>query len=138
MNVDLLRQSIRVLARADFSRSGGPGGQNVNKVNTKVTLRIRVDDLAGLNTAEAARLRETLASRVTANSELIITASEERSRRINLERAFIRMETLIVNAAKLPLTRRPTKPGRAAREERLRSKQLRALKKKERRFRPEE
>ena len=138
MNINLLRQAIRVFSRADFSRSSGPGGQNVNKVNTKVTLRIRVDDLAGLNNAETARLREVLASRITTNNEIIITSSEERSRRINLERAFSRMENIIVSAAKLPVTRRPTKPSRAAREQRLRSKHLRAIKKKERHFRMEE
>ena len=138
MNINLVRQAIKVFSKADFSRSSGPGGQNVNKVNTKVTLRINLDDLAGLNNAEAARLREILASRITTNNELIITSSEERSRRINLERAFIRMENLIINAAKLPLTRRPTKPSRAAREQRLRSKHLRAIKKKDRSFRMEE
>ena len=132
-----MRRSIRVSARADFSRSGGPGGQNVNKVNTKVTLRINLDHLEGLYNTEAARLREILASKITKEGELIITASEERSQNINLERAFSRMETMIINAARLPRVRRPTKPSRAAREERLRSKRLRALRKAERHFRPE-
>jgi ribosome-associated protein len=134
----LLYQSIRAAARADFSRSGGPGGQNVNKVNTKVTLRIQLDDLAGLNEAEAARLRETLASRITGEGELVIAASEERSQRMNLERAYARMESLVVNAARLPRLRRPTKPSRAAREERLRSKHRRSVKKSDRRFKPDE
>jgi len=134
----LLYQSIRTAARADFSRSGGPGGQNVNKVNTKVTLRVRLDDLEGLNDAELTRLRETLARRITGAGELVIAASEERSQRTNLERAYARMEKLIVNAARLPRLRRPTKPSRAAREERLRGKRRRGLKKTERRYRPEE
>ena len=135
MNTALLYQSIHAFARADFSRSGGPGGQNVNKVNTKVTLRIRVEDLAGLNGAEFARLRETLATRISNAGELIIAADEERSQRTNLERAYARMETLIVNAARIPRLRRPTKPSRAAREERLHSKRIRGQKKAERRFR---
>ena len=138
MNHQLLWQSIRSAARADFSRSGGPGGQNVNKVNTKVTLRIHLEDLTGLNDAELARLRETLASRITNEGELVIISSEERSQRINLERAYARMESLIINAARLPHLRRPTKPSRAAREERLHSKRRRSLAKAERRFVPKE
>ena len=138
MNTLVLQQSIKANARADFSRSGGPGGQNVNKVNTKVILRIHLDELAGLNDAEMALLRETLASRITAEGELVIVSSEERSQRINLERAYERMETLITNAARLPRFRRPTKPSRAAREERLHSKHRKAMKKAERRFIPEE
>jgi len=137
MNSVLLYQSIHAVARADFSRSGGPGGQNVNKVNTKVTLRVRLDDLEGLNDAEAARLREVLASRITGAGELVIAASEERSQRTNLERAFARMESLIVQASRLPHLRRPTKPSRAAREERLRSKRHRGLRKAERHYKPE-
>ena len=135
MDAVLLFRSIHTSAWADFSRSGGPGGQNVNKVNTKVMLRIRLEDLAGLNDAEVMRMRETLASRISNAGELVIAASEERSQRMNLERAYARMEALIVNAARLPRLRHPTKPGRAAREERLRSKRQRSLKKAERRFR---
>ena len=138
MNTLLLYQSIHRSARADFSRSGGPGGQNVNKVNTKVTLRIRLDDLEGLNDAELTRMRETLASRISGGAELVIAASEERSQRTNLERAFARMEALIVNAARLPRPRRPTKPSRAAREERLHSKHRLGLRKAERRFIPDD
>ena len=110
----------------------------MNKVNTKVTLRVRLDDLEGLDTAELERLREKLASRITGEGELVISASEERSQRVNLERAYARMEALIVNSGRLPRVRRPTKPGRAAREERLRSKRFRAMRKAERGFRSEE
>ena len=138
MNTALLYQSIHASARADFSRSGGPGGQNVNKVNTKVILRIRLEDIVGLNDAELTRIQETLASRISNAGELVIAASEERSQRTNLERAYARMETLIANAARLPRLRRPTKPSRAAREERLHSKHHRALKKASRRFTFEE
>ena len=138
MNTALLYQSIHASSKADFSRSGGPGGQNVNKVNTKVTLRIHLDDLEGLDSAELARLKEKLASRITGEGELVIASSEERSQRVNLERAYVRMEALIMNAGRLPRKRRPTKPGPAAREARLRSKHQRALKKAGRRPGPEE
>ena len=138
MNVLLLSQSIRLAAKAEFSRSSGPGGQNVNKVNTKVSLRIHLDDLAGLSEAEAKRMRDTLSSRITGSGELIITSSEERSQHINLQRAYTRMEAIITNAAKLPRIRRPTKPSRAAKEERLRTKRLRGQKKAGRSFTPDD
>jgi ribosome-associated protein len=129
MNEDLLRLSVRKAAEITCSRSGGPGGQNVNKVNTKVTLRIRLDALAGLTEAEQVRLRGVLEGRLTGEGEIVIAACEERSQLTNRERAFIRLEALIIDAARLPKRRRPTAPSRAAREKRLQAKCLRSLKK---------
>ncbi|MDR2740013.1 MAG: aminoacyl-tRNA hydrolase [Treponema sp.] len=134
MNLAELRNSLREGAALSYSRSGGPGGQNVNKVNTKVTLRVRLGDLAGLSEAEMNRLRETLAARITGEDEIVIAASEERSRRTNQERAFTRAEALITASARLPKHRRSTKPSRSAQEQRLQSKRLRGLKKSSRRF----
>jgi ribosome-associated protein len=129
----LLRQSIRFAARANFSRSGGPGGQNVNKVNTKATLRLSLGDLEGLTEPELGRLKETLSSRLSTGDsgepELVIASSEERSRRTNLERGFARLEALISGAARLPKQRRPTGPTRAGREQRLQTKRLTGQKK---------
>lgn len=138
MNTFLLKQSIRNSAEISFSRSGGPGGQNVNKLNTKVTLRLSLALLDGLSEAEFGRLRETLESRLSRgdgnNEELVISSSEERSQKVNLERAYARTEALVIASARLPKKRKPTKPSAAVREKRLRTKKIHSEKKSGRRF----
>jgi ribosome-associated protein len=138
MNLALVQQSIRVFAKISYSRSGGPGGQNVNKVNTKVTLHLALADIEGLSEAELNRLRETLGGRLTEQGEIVVTSSEERSQRTNQERAFARVTALVAAAARLPKQRRPTRPTAASREKRLQTKRVRGLLKKSRRLPPEE
>jgi ribosome-associated protein len=134
LNLFLLRQSILSNAEVAFSRSGGPGGQNVNKVNTKVTLRIRMSDLDGLSEPELERVKSLLSNRISNSGEIVIDSEEERSQRANLKRAYFRMETLITSAAKLYKRRRPTKPDKAVKEKRLKMKKRQSQKKADRYF----
>jgi len=129
VNTDLLRQSIRNASEISFSRSGGPGGQNVNKLNTKVTLRLRLSLIDGLSDAELERAKTLLANRISSDDEIVISSDEERSQRTNLERAYFRVEALISSAARLPKHRRPTKPSKAAMEQRLNVKRQQSRKK---------
>ena len=132
MDITLLRQSIRTAAEAGFSRSGGPGGQNVNKLNTKVTLKIHLSDLSGLSETELNRVKTLLANRINSEGFIVIASDEERSRHTNLERAYFRLESLISTSARLPKHRRPTKPTKASIEKRLQRKKLHSRKKADR------
>ena len=134
MNIPLLREAVRRNAVVSRSRSGGPGGQHVNKVNTKVVLRLALDALEGLSPEEGMRLRHVLQGRLTGAGELIAGSQEERSQGINLERAFARLEALIIAAARLPKRRKPSKPSLAAQEKRLQAKRQGSLKKARRCF----
>ncbi|MDR0909004.1 MAG: aminoacyl-tRNA hydrolase [Spirochaetaceae bacterium] len=134
MDKSLLEQSIRNASVVDFSRSGGPGGQNVNKVSTKVTLHLSLEQIEGLTLMEKARVETLLASRINNEGCIVLASSEERSQKMNLEIAYKRMEALISGAAKIPKRRRPGKPSRASREARLEAKRRQSEKKAQRAY----
>lgn len=119
--------------RLSYARSSGPGGQSVNKVNTKAELRVSVMDIQGLHDTAAARLRRLAGSRLTQDDELVIQADTSRSQRQNRMECEDRLRELLLRALTPPKPRKKTKPSKAAKERRLKAKREQSEKKSRRR-----
>ena len=128
-----LRGFIEKNGQFSFSRSQGPGGQNVNKVNSRVLLCLSLQDMSCLTEGEIGRIREKLGARINSQNELFLQVQEERSQLINRERALDRMVELVEEALFVPRKRKKTRPGRASRQRRLYIKKRQGDKKKTRR-----
>jgi len=123
--------------RLAYARSGGPGGQNVNKLNTKAELWLSLPAVVGMPPAAMLRLRTLAGRRITRADELHLTAQTERTQERNRETALSRLRELIAEAMIAPKPRRRTKPSRAAKRRRLESKRHRGEIKSGRRERPD-
>lgn len=132
MNLTARVRNKDVTNELDFtaSKSGGPGGQNVNKVNSKVTLRFDIQQSPSLSEEEKARISEKLANRISTDGVLIITAQSKRTQLQNKEAALEKFNQLMGKAFARKKVRRATKPTKSSVQKRLDNKKKHSEKKK--------
>ena len=119
-------------------RSGGPGGQNVNKVASRAVLRWQASASPSLPTGVKDRFLTQQRSRLTTAGELILTSQRFRDQERNKQDCLDKLRAMIRQALVPPRPRRPTRPGRAARERRLEAKRRRSATKSRRQRLPED
>lgn len=111
------------------SRSSGAGGQNVNKVNTKITLKFDVKNSQHLVEEEKEIILKKLSTRLTNEGVLILTSQEKRSQLQNKEAAILKFEKIIAKAFEKKKARKATKPSKGSVQERMKEKKQCAEKK---------
>jgi len=116
-----------------YACSGGPGGQNVNRVETKVILRLPIASSTSFNTEQRELLLERLGSRLTKDGDLVLHASRHRFRERNREDALERLVAVLRGALMVQKKRRPTRPTRGSKLRRLDTKRKQGDKKRLRR-----
>ncbi len=119
------------------SRSSGPGGQNVNKVNTKIEIRLDIVSSPDFTEEEKALITERLKKRINSEGELLVTSQSERTQQKNREAATEKLFRMLADALTSATERKSTRPTVASREERLELKKRNSQKKRMRKDQPE-
>lgn len=123
--------------RFSYSRSSGPGGQNVNKVNSKAQLSWNPTASGALPEEVLERLLVQQRNRINKAGDLLITSERYRDRERNVADCLEKLRGMLVRAARRPTPRKATKPSRGSQERRLREKRARGETKSQRRQRPQ-
>lgn len=126
IRVEKLAGELRFTA----SRSDGPGGQNVNKVNSKITLKFDVVHSSLLSAEEKETIVKRLGSQLTKDGVLVLTAQESRSQLANKETVMLKLENLLQRAFEKRKVRKRTKPSKGSVQERIQMKKKLSEKKK--------
>ncbi len=132
----IVREGVVVPAEAltmRAVRSGGPGGQNVNKVASKVELRVDLSLVRGLDPEARARLRTSCAGSLDAEGRLVVTSQRTRDQHLNLADAREKVRERVARALERPVRRRATRPTRGSVERRIADKKRRSQAKASRR-----
>lgn len=114
------------------SRSGGPGGQNVNKTNSKVTLHWDITANHSLSPEHLARFQERFPTRINKEGQVYLSSEEHRDRKKNEEACLEKLRSMILSVEFPPLERKKTKPKASQKRQRLKAKKVRSETKKSR------